>query len=169
MSFPVRSRTGDSSPTDVGPPSRTRSTLSPRSEATARASVGLGLPLELALGAATGSPVLAQALAWVECRVQSATPSGDHIVFIAEVVEAELVDAARRRLHRRLLDVDSEAPLGRRARHVDALRPGWTLLWNVEPASPPRKKDQCKLVFFVAFFFCFTLAENLAYTTTIIT
>ncbi len=39
-------------------------------------------------GAATGSPVLAEALAWVECRVQSATPAGDHIVFIAEVVEA---------------------------------------------------------------------------------
>jgi flavin reductase (DIM6/NTAB) family NADH-FMN oxidoreductase RutF len=39
-------------------------------------------------GAATGSPVLADALAWVECRVQSATPSGDHILFIAEVIEA---------------------------------------------------------------------------------
>jgi DNA-binding CsgD family transcriptional regulator len=37
---------------------------------------------------------------------------------IAEVVEAELVDAARRRLHRRLLEVDTEAPLGRRARHA---------------------------------------------------
>ena len=37
---------------------------------------------------------------------------------IAEVVEAELVDAARRRLHRRLMEVDHEAPLGRRARHA---------------------------------------------------
>jgi flavin reductase (DIM6/NTAB) family NADH-FMN oxidoreductase RutF len=39
-------------------------------------------------GPATGSPVLADALGWVECRVQSSTPSGDHILFIAEVVEA---------------------------------------------------------------------------------
>ncbi len=37
---------------------------------------------------------------------------------IAEVVEAELVDAARRRLHRRVLEVDHEAPIGRRARHA---------------------------------------------------
>jgi DNA-binding CsgD family transcriptional regulator len=37
---------------------------------------------------------------------------------VAEVVEAELVDAARRRLHRRVLEVDVLAPLGRRARHA---------------------------------------------------
>jgi DNA-binding CsgD family transcriptional regulator len=37
---------------------------------------------------------------------------------VAEVVESELVDAARRRLHRRLLAVDPNAPLGRRARHA---------------------------------------------------
>jgi flavin reductase (DIM6/NTAB) family NADH-FMN oxidoreductase RutF len=32
--------------------------------------------------------VLAAALGWVECRVQSSTPSGDHILFVAEVVGA---------------------------------------------------------------------------------
>ncbi len=37
---------------------------------------------------------------------------------IAEVVEGALVDAARRRLHRRLLEVDMNAPVGRRARHA---------------------------------------------------
>ena len=39
-------------------------------------------------GPATGSPVLVEALGWVECRVQSSAPSGDHILFVAEVVEA---------------------------------------------------------------------------------
>ena len=36
----------------------------------------------------TGSPILVEALGWVECRVRSSTPSGDHIVFVAEVIEA---------------------------------------------------------------------------------
>ena len=39
-------------------------------------------------GPVTGSPLLADALAWVECRVQSTHPSGDHQLFVAEVVEA---------------------------------------------------------------------------------
>ena len=39
-------------------------------------------------GPVTGSPVLEEALGWVECRVQGSLPSGDHIVFVAEVVEA---------------------------------------------------------------------------------
>ena len=39
-------------------------------------------------GPATGSPVLVAALGWVECRVQSSTTSGDHILFVAEVVGA---------------------------------------------------------------------------------
>ena len=39
-------------------------------------------------GPATGSPVLESALGWVECRVQGSLPSGDHILFVAEVVEA---------------------------------------------------------------------------------
>jgi flavin reductase (DIM6/NTAB) family NADH-FMN oxidoreductase RutF len=39
-------------------------------------------------GPATGSPVLDEALGWLECRVRGSLPSGDHIVFVAEVVEA---------------------------------------------------------------------------------
>ena len=36
----------------------------------------------------TGSPVLADAAAWFECRVVDETKHGDHTVFIAEVVAA---------------------------------------------------------------------------------
>ena len=39
-------------------------------------------------GPATGSPVLEAALGWVECRVTSSLPAGDHILFVGEVVEA---------------------------------------------------------------------------------
>jgi len=38
-------------------------------------------------GPVTGSPLLNNALAWVECKIISRTPSGDHTLFIAEVVE----------------------------------------------------------------------------------
>jgi flavin reductase (DIM6/NTAB) family NADH-FMN oxidoreductase RutF len=39
-------------------------------------------------GPVTGSPLLADALGWVECRVAGSLPSGDHVLFLAEVVEA---------------------------------------------------------------------------------
>lgn len=39
-------------------------------------------------GPATGSPLLDLALGWVECRVVTRTPSGDHRLYVAEVVDA---------------------------------------------------------------------------------
>jgi flavin reductase (DIM6/NTAB) family NADH-FMN oxidoreductase RutF len=42
------------------------------------------------LGPATGSPLLMDALGWVECRVAASAPSGDHVVLVAEIVEAGL-------------------------------------------------------------------------------
>lgn len=36
----------------------------------------------------TGSPLLESALGWVECKVVGSIPSGDHILLVAEVVEA---------------------------------------------------------------------------------
>jgi flavin reductase (DIM6/NTAB) family NADH-FMN oxidoreductase RutF len=41
-------------------------------------------------GPLTGSPLLASAMAWVECHIVSSLPAGDHIVFVAEVVEVGL-------------------------------------------------------------------------------
>jgi flavin reductase (DIM6/NTAB) family NADH-FMN oxidoreductase RutF len=41
-------------------------------------------------GPLTGSPLLASAMAWVECHIISSLPAGDHIVFVAEVVEVGL-------------------------------------------------------------------------------
>ncbi len=42
--------------------------------------------------AVTGSPVLADALAWVDCRLTAEHPGGDHTIFIGEVVAGDAVD-----------------------------------------------------------------------------
>ena len=39
----------------------------------------------------TGAPLLSEALAAVECRVVSETLSGDHVLFVAEVVDAHVM------------------------------------------------------------------------------
>lgn len=41
-------------------------------------------------GVATNAPILDDALGWVECEVRGQIASGDHIVYVAEVVEAGL-------------------------------------------------------------------------------
>ena len=41
-------------------------------------------------GPVTGSPLLDGGLGWVECKVVNHIPSGDHVLFIAEVVEVGL-------------------------------------------------------------------------------
>jgi flavin reductase (DIM6/NTAB) family NADH-FMN oxidoreductase RutF len=41
-------------------------------------------------GPATGSPLLEAALGWVECKVVNTLPSGDHLLFVAEVVDVGL-------------------------------------------------------------------------------
>ncbi len=38
--------------------------------------------------AVTGSPILADALAWLDCRVEATLDTGDHTLFLAEVVQA---------------------------------------------------------------------------------
>jgi flavin reductase (DIM6/NTAB) family NADH-FMN oxidoreductase RutF len=42
------------------------------------------------LAGATGSPVLTDAAAWVDCRVRNGYPGGDHTIFVGEVVAADV-------------------------------------------------------------------------------
>jgi flavin reductase (DIM6/NTAB) family NADH-FMN oxidoreductase RutF len=41
-------------------------------------------------GPVTGSPLLEAALGWVECKVVGSLPSGDHVLYVADVVEVGL-------------------------------------------------------------------------------
>lgn len=41
-------------------------------------------------GPATGSPLLDAALGWVECKVAGSLPSGDHVLYVADVIEVGL-------------------------------------------------------------------------------
>lgn len=43
------------------------------------------------LHSAAGSPVLADALAWVDCRITGEHPTGDHVVLFGEVTEGALL------------------------------------------------------------------------------
>ena len=42
----------------------------------------------------TGSPVLEDALAWIDCRVHTEYEGGDHTIFIGEVVAGDAVEGA---------------------------------------------------------------------------
>lgn len=41
----------------------------------------------------TGSPILTQAPAWLECRVEATLDTGDRTLYLAEVIESELREA----------------------------------------------------------------------------
>ncbi|HEV2129737.1 MAG TPA: flavin reductase family protein [Longimicrobiaceae bacterium] len=43
---------------------------------------------------ASGAPVLADALAWIDCRVWNSYPGGDHTIFVGEVIAADAHEGA---------------------------------------------------------------------------
>jgi len=45
--------------------------------------------------AATGSPILADSLAWIDCRVEARFDTGDRTIYLAEVIEAAILRDAR--------------------------------------------------------------------------
>jgi flavin reductase (DIM6/NTAB) family NADH-FMN oxidoreductase RutF len=42
----------------------------------------------------TGSPVLDEALAWVECRIRREHDGGDHVIFIGEVIAGDAAEGS---------------------------------------------------------------------------
>ena len=45
-------------------------------------------------GPTTGAPIIDDATGWLECRITTEQPSGDHVLMVAEVVEAGTVREA---------------------------------------------------------------------------
>lgn len=56
-------------------------------------------------GGATGSPLLADALAWLDCRVESRMDSGDRTIYLAGVVDGRLQRTEPPLTNRRLFDI----------------------------------------------------------------
>jgi flavin reductase (DIM6/NTAB) family NADH-FMN oxidoreductase RutF len=61
--------------------------------------------------AASGSPLLTDALAWLDCRVEARLDTGDRTVYLAEVVQAWLNRPARPLTLKRLLQLASPPQL----------------------------------------------------------
>src|SRR5687768_4588975 len=47
------------------------------------------------LEGATGSPLLQDSLGWIDCRVEARFDTGDRTAYLAEIVQARLLDEAR--------------------------------------------------------------------------
>lgn len=53
----------------------------------------------------TGSPILTGALAWLDCRVEARMDTGDRTVYLAEVLDARMVETATPLTLKRLLEL----------------------------------------------------------------
>ncbi len=61
-----------------------------------------GLPVTTG---ATGSPILTDALGWLDCRVEARMDSGDRTIYLAEVVRGELLRDAAPLTARRMIEL----------------------------------------------------------------
>jgi uncharacterized repeat protein (TIGR04076 family) len=62
--------------------------------------------------ARTGAPILADCLGYMDCRVVSATESGDHTIFLGEIQEADFVTKGEALLYQRKDYTDSQPVQG---------------------------------------------------------
>jgi flavin reductase (DIM6/NTAB) family NADH-FMN oxidoreductase RutF len=89
----------------------------------------------------TGSPLLACAIGWLDCRVETRLDIGDRTLYVAEVVEGRVSNFTPPLTTRRLME---RAPTPRltemqRQRHQDSLRDAQAILaWRQQGASRDR-------------------------------
>jgi flavin reductase (DIM6/NTAB) family NADH-FMN oxidoreductase RutF len=88
----------------------------------------------------TGSPVLDDAIGWLDCRVEARLDSGDRTVYLAEVVESRVCHFAPPLTFQRLLELAPAAQLAdlKRQRHQDSLVDAEAILaWRTRHGIPP--------------------------------
>jgi flavin reductase (DIM6/NTAB) family NADH-FMN oxidoreductase RutF len=71
----------------------------------------------------SGSPLLEEAIGWMDCRVETRTDTGDRTLYLVEVVESRVTHFAQPLTARRLMQLASPAKLAelKRQRHIDSL------------------------------------------------
>jgi flavin reductase (DIM6/NTAB) family NADH-FMN oxidoreductase RutF len=71
----------------------------------------------------TGTPLLDEAIGWMDCRVETSLDTGDRTLYLLEVVESRVTHFAPPLTARRLMQLASPAKLAElaRQRHVDSL------------------------------------------------
>jgi flavin reductase (DIM6/NTAB) family NADH-FMN oxidoreductase RutF len=69
---------------------------------------------------ATGSPILSDAVAWLDCRVESQLDTGDRTIFLAEVVGSAILRDARPLNLQRLLKIAPKDTLNVLREQMDA-------------------------------------------------
>jgi flavin reductase (DIM6/NTAB) family NADH-FMN oxidoreductase RutF len=88
---------------------------------------------------ATGSPLLDDAVGWLDCRVEARLDTGDRTVYLAEVVEGRVTHFAPPLTVRHLVQLAPAPRLAemKRQRHFDGVADAEAIrLWRQRPEAP---------------------------------
>jgi flavin reductase (DIM6/NTAB) family NADH-FMN oxidoreductase RutF len=88
--------------------------------------------------AATGSPLLSQAVGWLDCRVETSLDTGDRTLYLAEVLQGEVTNFTQPLTARRLMELATPsrlAELQRRRQHDSFLDAEAIQTWRQQRAG----------------------------------
>lgn len=94
--------------------------------------------------ASTGAPVLDNALAWLDCTVETAFEIGDRSLFLGAIVDGEINHRGRPMTSKRLIELASDEQrvrLDEELRRDRALDAGAILRWRALRRAPPARGE----------------------------